>query len=213
MRQLILKMSVSVDGFVGGPHGEIDWIFKTMDQSATAWTVDNIWQAGVHIMGSRTFHDMAAYWPSSTEPFAAPMNEIPKVVFSSRGIIDRARSGSTTQALRDATKNAEGSQLSPETLANEASWINATVAGGDLATEIARLKDRPGKDIFAHGGAGFAQSLSKLNLVDEYRLLVHPVALGAGLPLFPPLQAPIYLRLVRVTTFDSGAAAHIYRPV
>jgi dihydrofolate reductase len=50
-----------------------------------AWTLDTLGQTGVHIMGSRTFRDMAAYWPSSTEPFAAPMNEIPKVVFSKRG--------------------------------------------------------------------------------------------------------------------------------
>ena len=65
MRDLILKMSISIDGFVGGPDGGI-----------------KIWNASLHIMGSRTFHDMAAYWPTSTEVFAAPMNQIPKAVFS-----------------------------------------------------------------------------------------------------------------------------------
>ncbi len=77
MRKLVLKMHVSVDGFVGGPNGEVDWVFKSMDEGAMAWTVDALWQAGVHIMGSRTYYDMAAYWPTSTEPFAPPMNEIP----------------------------------------------------------------------------------------------------------------------------------------
>ncbi|HEX2510308.1 MAG TPA: hypothetical protein VHK66_07275 [Microvirga sp.] len=72
MRQLVLKMSISVDGFVGGPGGELDWIFPTYDEGATAWTVDCLWQAGVHIMGSRTFHDMAAFWPSSTERSPLP---------------------------------------------------------------------------------------------------------------------------------------------
>jgi dihydrofolate reductase len=62
VRKLILKMSVSVDGFVGGPNGELDWIFRSLDKDATAWTIENLWQAGVHIMGSRTFRDMAAYW-------------------------------------------------------------------------------------------------------------------------------------------------------
>ena len=64
MRKLILKMSVSFDGFVGGPNGEIDWFIKT----TTSWILGTLWQAGVHIMGSRTFCDMAAYWPYADEP-------------------------------------------------------------------------------------------------------------------------------------------------
>jgi riboflavin biosynthesis pyrimidine reductase len=67
---------------------------------------------------------------------------------------------------------------------NAASWAEAQIANGDLATEIGRLKQQPGKDIVAHGGAGFAQSIARLGLIDEYRLVVHPVALGAGLSLF-----------------------------
>jgi dihydrofolate reductase len=82
MRKLILKMSMSVDGFVGGTKSDVDWIFATMDEGAVDWTMKSVWQAGVHIMGSRTFHDMASYWPFSSEVYAAPMNEIPKVVFS-----------------------------------------------------------------------------------------------------------------------------------
>src|SRR6185436_9357308 len=131
MRQLILKMSVSVDGFVGGPNGEIDWIFKRYDAGATAWTMETLWKAGVHIMGSRTFRDMAAYWPTSTEPYAAQMNEIPKVVFSRSGQLPSA----TTQALADArrqrTEEAAASGLS--------SWTTPGVASGDLASEVARL--------------------------------------------------------------------------
>ena len=85
MRKLILKMSVTIDGFVGGPNGELDWIFQTLGEDATAWTMDHLSQAGAHLMGRRTFHDMAAYWPSSTVAFAAPMNDIPKIVFSRKG--------------------------------------------------------------------------------------------------------------------------------
>src|SRR5690349_24290606 len=88
MRELILKMSRSVDGFVGGPAGEIDWLFPSMDEEGAAWTVDSISRGGAHIMGSHTFRDMAAYWPASTEVFAAPMNEIPKVYFSRSGTAD-----------------------------------------------------------------------------------------------------------------------------
>jgi hypothetical protein len=75
------------------------------EPEATAWTVETVWNAGLHIMGSRTFHDMAAYWPTSTEAFAPPMNQIPKAVFSRQGpaILTAIN---TTAALRDARANA-----------------------------------------------------------------------------------------------------------
>jgi len=208
MRKLILKMSVSVDGFVGGPNGEIDWIFKSFDEGATAWTVDTLWQAGVHIMGSRTFRDMAAYWPSSSESFAAPMNEIPKMVFSRRGSIGEA---STTRALEDATRLRKGGDA-PATPAGAFSWTNPGIASGDLAAEIARLKQQPGKPILAHGGASFARSLVQHGLIDEYRLMTHPVVLGRGLPLFSNLAKPLDFKLLSTTSFDGGAIAHIYQP-
>jgi dihydrofolate reductase len=208
MRRLILKMSVSIDGFVGGPDGELDWIFKTHDPEAVAWTVDSISRAGLHIMGSRTFQDMAAYWPSSSEPFAAAMNQIPKVVFSRRGASAFA-GRETTRALVDARAQSTP-RTDPEASAVK-SWDDARVATGDLAQEVARLKEEPGNDIVAHGGAAFAQSLVRLDLVDEYRLLIHPVALGRGLPLFSGLPGPARLELVDLRRFAGGTVAHVYR--
>ena len=75
-------MSMTDDGFVAGPKGESDWLFANSDPSADQWSVKTAWQAGAHLMGSKSFHDMAGWWPSSTEIFAPPMNPIPKVVFS-----------------------------------------------------------------------------------------------------------------------------------
>ncbi len=97
MRKLILKMSITLDGFVGGPNGEIHGIFKTKSEDAAAWTVDKILQAGAHLMGRKTFNDMAAYWPNSSEVFAAPMNEIPKIVFSKKGF-DPSQKGKSSAA-------------------------------------------------------------------------------------------------------------------
>lgn len=205
MRRLVLKMSVSLDGFVGGPNGEIDWIFKTMDGGATAWLVDTLWQAGVHVMGSRTYQDMVAYWPTSTEPFAAPMNEIPKVVFTKKG---RLESSSTTRALADATRVRGAGSAVPAL----ASWTDPVVAVGTIEEEIGRLKAQPGKDILAHGGASFAQSLARSGLIDEYRLLMHPIALGRGLPLFGGLDRPVDLKLHSTVWFSGGAVAQVYRP-
>jgi dihydrofolate reductase len=204
MRKLTLKMSLSIDGFVCGPNGEMEWVFGNPDSDAAAWIVETLWDAGVHIMGSRTFRDMAAYWPASTQPFAAPMNQIPKVCFSRRG--SQAAGGpATTQALAGAHTTEPASAE-----AGAESWRRARVATGDLSEEIARLKQEPAGDILAHGGASFAQSLVALDLIDEYRLVVHPVALGRGLPLFSQLGGPLKLQLVDVKAFKGGTVAHVY---
>jgi dihydrofolate reductase len=97
-------MSISIDGFVGSPDGGPKWVFDS-DQEAAAWTLETVWNASLHIMGSRTFHDMAAYWPSSTEVFAPPMSQIPKAVFSRQGSAILKAAGATA-ALEDARANA-----------------------------------------------------------------------------------------------------------
>jgi dihydrofolate reductase len=165
-------------------------------------------------MGSRTFHDMASYWPSSDEPFAAPMNEIPKIVFTRKGYIEPTTDVLTTNALKDARINSEGLFNTADTISLHASsWTHVTVATGDLATEIAKLKQQEGKFILAHGGAGFAQSLISTGLVDEFRLLIHPVILGKGLPVFSAVTAPLDLKLESSTTFKTGVIANVYIPI
>jgi dihydrofolate reductase len=209
MRDLILKMSISIDGFVGGPDGGIKWVFDS-DQEATAWTVETVWNASLHIMGSRTFHDMAAYWPTSTEVFAPPMNQIPKAVFSRQGATI-LKAVNTTAALRDARANA-GTGRSAELQPGGVRWAQAYVASGDLAEEVAKLKAQEGSPIIAHGGASFARSLVARGLVDQYDLRVHPVALGKGLPVFSDLAMPRALKLMSSKAFPAGSVAQIYRP-
>ena len=84
MRDLILKMAISIDGFVSDLDGQNTWMFGA-DQEAKAWGVEYIWNASLHIMGSRSFQVMAPFWPTSTMEFAPPMNQIPKAVFSKQG--------------------------------------------------------------------------------------------------------------------------------
>ena len=206
MRRLVLKMSMTLDGYVGGPDGEVDWIMRTLDAEATAWIEQTLWHADAHLVGRRTYADMAAYWPTSTEPLAAPMNAIPKIVFS--------RSGSLalepTTALRNAAEaqREAGRPLSP----HAANWDDTQILSGELGPRITALKAEPGKDLLAHGGASFAQSLVRLDLVDEYRLLVHPVVLGAGLALFEG-ATPFDLNLVEVAKFAKGVSALVYYPI
>ncbi|MGA3034181.1 MAG: dihydrofolate reductase family protein [Terracidiphilus sp.] len=212
MRKLVLKMSISVDGFVNGPGGEIDWIFRTMDTEAAQWTVDTLWQAGLHLMGSRTYHDMAAWWPTSTQVFAPPMNEIPKAVVTTRTAARFFAERATTRAAEDAVQARPVAGCLTPTPEAARSWSEPSILSNDLAAEIARLKQEPGKDILAHGGAGFAQSLVLLGLVDEFRLLTHPVALGCGRALFVGLSYPLNLQLISSSAFPGGCIAHIYRP-
>jgi dihydrofolate reductase len=193
MRKLIMKMSISVDGFVCDSNGKNDWIFKTGDEESLAWSVGSAWQAGLIIMGRKSFENMAPYWPTAPGPFAAPMNEIPKAVFTKKG-------------YAGVTPSAEQSPAA-------ASWAEARVFDGDLAEGIRKLKEEQGKPIVAIGGAGFMQSLIATGLIDEYVLATHPVILGAGLPIFNGLSNPLYLKLVDVKVFPKGAIARTYQPV
>jgi dihydrofolate reductase len=180
MRKVVLKMDVSLDGYVGTSSGGVDWVFRSFDSGLEQYIVDLLWQADTHIMGRITYNDMAAHWPGSTEVYAGPMNEISKVVFSK-----------TLKA---------------------AHWHNSRLAEGDLEEEISGLKQQPGSMILAHGGAGFAQSLAKLGLIDEYRLIMHPIVLGEGLPLFKNLHQALHLKLLDTQVFDGGAVLHVYQP-
>jgi dihydrofolate reductase len=94
-----------------------------------------------------------------------------------------------------------------------AGWAGARIARGDLAGEIAALKSEPGGEIMAHGGAAFVQALSRLSLIDEYRLVILPVALGNGLPLFKDLPKPLRVDLTEAKTFTDGTVIHVYQPV
>jgi dihydrofolate reductase len=176
MASLVLKMSVSLDGYVAPIDGSTDWIAAGGSDDALSWTVETVSNAGAHLMGATTYAAMAAYWPSASGPLAKPMNEIPKVVFS------------------DSFASAD--------------WGETTIAAGDLAEAVTRLKqERSGGYLLAHGGAHFVRSLVETGLVDEYRLLIHPAVLGAGERIF---LAPLTIEPISTTVFSGGAVAHVF---
>ena len=195
MRKLIMKMSMSLDGFVSTAEGGGDWVFKNSDEESRAWSVAQTSDAGLIIMGRKSFEMLASYWPTATGPFAAPMNTIPKAVFTQKGF-----------------KGLEaGAPSTAEQSAAIASWADARIFDGDLTEEINQLKAEPGKPIVAIGGAGFMRSLIATGLVDEFLLAIHPVALGSGMPIFTELSAPVYLKLEDVKAFPGGIVVHTYR--
>jgi dihydrofolate reductase len=175
MRKLIYKMTVSLDGFIAGPNGEIDW--SPPDEELHRFHNEQTREAGTFLLGRRLYEAML-YWETADEEpsaadyeleFARIWKATPRIVFS--------------RTLEEV----EG---------------NARLAREGVAEEVARLKEQPGKDLFV-GGAGLASTCIELGLIDEYWLFVGPVVLGGGTPYFPALGERINLELVETQTFGS----------
>jgi dihydrofolate reductase len=183
VRDLIYSMSMSLDGFIAGPGGDIG--FTAPDEELFRFHVEQTRLIGVELMGRRLYEAMLVWEDAETAPsgadaleFARIWNAIPKVVFST-----------TLQQV-------EG---------------NARLASDDIADEVARLRDQPGEGVVSVGGAGLAAHLIKLDLIDEYRLFVLPVVLGGGTPYFPPVDRTIGLELLETRTFSSRVVYLRYR--
>jgi dihydrofolate reductase len=186
MRKLILRISVSIDGFIESSDGKID-LAKSRSPEGAAWVADKIAQAGAHLMGRKAFCQLGSFWPTASGVLAKSMNEIPKIVFSRKGF-DPAEASSANN------------------------WADAKVITGDLSEGITDLKKQTGKDLIAHGGVEFAQNLVQTGLVDEFWIAMHPVAAGSGVSLFEKLSKPLYLKLIDTKVFSTGAMVNIYRP-
>jgi dihydrofolate reductase len=185
MRKLIYSMGVSLDGFIAGPDGEIDW--SAPDEELHRFHNQQARETGAHLYGRRLYEVMR-YWETADEERSAPEHELefariwkdtPKIVFSKT------------------LEKVEG---------------NARLVRDNVAEEVARLKEEPGNDL-AVGGAGLASTLIKPGLIDEYRLFVSPVVLGAGTPYFPALEQRINLELVETRTFGSHVVYVRYRKI
>jgi dihydrofolate reductase len=183
MRTVIYSMSVSLDGFIAGPDGDIG--FTAPDQERMEFHVQQTREIGTELMGRGLYEVMLVWEDAETTmsgavdlEFARIWKPIPKVVFST-----------TLQQV-------EG---------------NARLARDDVADEVAKLKEAPGEGVISVGGAGLAATLIKLDLIDEYRLFVIPVVLGGGTPYFPALHRAIELELLETQTFGSRVVYLRYR--
>ena len=94
----------------------------------------------------------------------------------------------------------------------KAEWNNSQLMKEVLPEEIARIKQEPGKDMVIYGSASIVQTFTNLGLIDEYQLLVHPVVLGGGKPLFGGIAKPAHLMLLQTQSFPSGVVGLYYAP-
>ena len=189
MRKLKLQVQVSLDGYVAGPNGEMDWMIWGEWDGGLETYVNAITDSSDTILLGRKMTDgFVNYWtdvvnnqPESREfSFARKMVDKPKIVF---------------------TKTLE-----------ESPWANTTLAKGDLVDEINQLKNQEGEEIIVYGGAGFVSSLIEAGLIDEYHVFVNPVAIGRGMTIFGDLKERLNLTLVKSQAFDSGEVVLCYVP-
>jgi dihydrofolate reductase len=177
MGKLIYEMNVSLDGYIETPDHSLDW--ARVDEELHTWFNDQTRETDAFLYGRRLYDLMAAYWPTAaSDPTATDVE------------LDFAR-----------IWNEKPKIVFSSTLAT-VQW-NSRLASADIAEELARLRTEFDGDMSV-GGATLASEFIRRGLVDEYRLVVHPVILGAGTPFFPKLDTPINLRLTETRTFASG---------
>ena len=189
MRRVVLQEFVSLDGLAAGDNDSVAFIPASTqgDQSFGREQLALMDAIDAILFGAVTYRMFAGFWPNVTEgeekPFADKVNATPKVVFSKT--LERASWGS---------------------------WDEARIVKGSAVDEVTRLKGEPGRDMLIWGSISLAQSLMAAKLIDEYRLVLCPVVLGSGKPLFGDELASIPMRLVNVQRLDRGVVSLTYVP-
>ncbi len=185
MRKLKLQVQLSINGYVAGPAGEMDWMEWNWDEELNKYVADLTATMDTIIMGRKLAEGFIPYWgkvaanaDDPEQPFGKIMTDTPKIVFSH----------SLQKSL----------------------WENTRLATAPLSEEITRLKNEPGKDIIVYGGAAFVTSLIEQNLIDEYHLFISPVTIEKGMTIF---TSKTNLKLINTTAFKCGIVVLQYEPL
>jgi dihydrofolate reductase len=181
MNKLIVSNLITLDGFLSGPNGELDW-FRA-DEQFTARSRKLCQSIAAILLGRRTYENLAAYWPTDdairNDPIVADrMNNLPKVVVS-------------------------------RTLSNP-KWNNSRVVRDRVIENVNELKETAGGDVAIYGSGELVSSLLPHGLIDELRLFVHPVILESGRPEFSGMTGRVDLNLVKVRPLKSGVVLLVY---
>lgn len=187
MRKLKLQMQMTLDGFVAGPNGELDWMTLDIDDKLMEHIVSVTASSDTILLGRKMTDEFVKYWIDAVKnpksrwyTFARMMVDFPKIVF--------------TKTL------------------DESPWPNTVLAKGDIVDEVNRIKNQVGKDIIVYGGAGFVSSLIKNNLIDEYYFWVNPVAIGNGMTIFKESGGRFDLKQLDATPYQCGITVHKFLP-
>jgi dihydrofolate reductase len=188
MRKLIVSINVTLNGFMAGPNGNLDWHMPYWNEQMSRVTSAQLSNADTILLGRVTYNAMALYWPvQQANPYVARedvafgdmMNSYKKVVFS-------------------------------KTLTTVSNWNNSRLVNRSIASEVNELKQQPGKDIIVYGSGTLTASLIWHNLVDEYHIWVHPVVIEQGRTLFKNLRGRLNIHPFKTQVFDTGVVLICY---
>lgn len=183
MRKVIFQIMISVDGFFEGLNREIDW--HNVDAEFNDYAVDLLNNVDILLFGRITYELMAGYWPTET----AVTND--SVVAGKMNSLQKVVISKTLQ---------------------KSDWNNTILIKDNIEAEIRKLKEQPGKDIAIFGSSDLAVTLIPSGLIDEYRIIVNPVVLGNGKPLFKGINNKLNLKLIKSKVFNSGNVLLYYQP-
>jgi dihydrofolate reductase len=185
-RKVISLMHISLDGFAAGPNGELEWTIVTDDMyTDVAASLTNVDTA---LYGRVTYQMMESYWPGVPGDPASTANE-----------------------LHHADWYAQVRKIVGSRTLERASGDDRRLVSGDIAGDVARLKREPGGDMMIFGSPSIVHALARHDLVDEYRIMVNPVLLGSGTPLFAQAETRTNLELLDARIFDTGVVRLHYR--
>ena len=188
MRKLVLQIQMSIDGFIAGPNGEMEWVICDWDKELNAYVEDILKSVDCIVLGRKLAEGFIPYWEQvASDPEHVEQESGKQFTYTPRVVFSKTL------------------KTSP--------WKNATIVNGDLAYEMKEMKKQDGNDIYACGGANFVSNLIKDNLIDELHLFINPSVLGNGMPIFAEVESVHNYRLEKATTFECGIVVLKYYPV
>ncbi len=185
MKRVIVSMMVSLDGFFAGPNGEIDW--HVVDEEFNQYAIELLNTVDTILFGRVTYQLFESYWP------AAATN--PPTSKSDLAIAHK---------INNITKIVFSNTL------EKVVWKNTRLVKEVIPEEIMKMKQQPGKGMVIFGSGSIVSTFTQLGLIDEYRIIVNPVVLGDGKPLFKDIKGRINLKLLKTKTFSSGNVLLVY---
>jgi dihydrofolate reductase len=183
MRRLFSFNMVTLDGFFEGPDHDINW--HNVDAEFNEFAIEQTSAVDTLLFGRVTYQLMASFWPS---PFALETDPVVA------GLMNRVPKIVFSRTLE------------------KAEWNNTRLIKDHVAEEISKLKQQPGKDLALFGSANLMSTLMQLDLIDEHRIMVNPVILGSGNPLFKNSKDKLNLKLIRTRIFGNGNVLLCYQP-
>ncbi len=191
MRLLFLFMMVSLDGYFEGPNRDLSW--HVVDQEFNRFAVEQLKQIGTLLFGRITYQLFEEYWPKAgRDPATSKENlEIARMI----NVVEKMVFSRTLANVKETND-----------------WKNVRLIREAQPEEIKRLKQLSGKDIAIFGSNDLATYLLRMGFIDELRIMVNPVVIGKGNPLFGGMTDYVKLTLLRTKTFRSGNILHYYRP-